>query len=266
MHPEQPAWVLNRVLWGLNLSAIALVIWRLYYLGLNKIYRYFFASLALSLVRSAILFPFSLNTQTYFWLWAITQPLVWLAYVLVVGELYILVLRRYSGIYSLGRWFFFGALALSVMISGLTVLPTLSSAGSATGKRFMLYCLAFVERGFETGLAVFLLLLLALVAWFSVPLSRNLLIHCSVYAVYFIAQNVIVLYWHTGGIGNPTLAGSILRLSIGTACYLCWVALLTRQGEDRTASLRLGRNLADEKRLLSQLESLNATLLRTARK
>jgi hypothetical protein len=44
------------------------------------------------------------------------------------------------------------------------------------------------------------------------------------------------------------------------------VLLLSRTGEDRTASLRLGRSQLEERRLLGQLQTLNATLLRTARK
>jgi hypothetical protein len=262
----QPAWLLNRCLWGLNLIASALVIWRLYRLELHKVYRFFLISLALGVARSTILFPFSTNGETYLRLWALTQPLVWLTYVLVVGELYVLVLSQYSGIYSLGRWFFFGAVTLSILISGITVWPTLQTAASATGKRLLLYSYAFVERGFVTSLAIFLLLLLVLVLWFSVPLSRNLLIHCSLYTVYFIAQNVVVLYWHTGGIGSATVSSSELRLSVGIVCYCSWVYFLTRRGEDRIASLHLGRNQEQEKRLLGQLASLNATLLRTARK
>jgi len=103
------------------------------------------------------------------------------------------------------------------------------------------------------------------VAWFPVPLSRNLLTHCSVYSAYFFANNVTALYWHTGA-RQATYTSNVAKLSVAITCYLCWVFFLTRQGEGRTTSLRLGRNPIEEKRLLGQLESLNATLLRTARK
>lgn len=257
----QPAWILNRCIWGLNLIASALVIWRLYHFELNKVYRYFLLSLALGVMRSVALFPFSTNGVAYYRIWAFTQPLVWLSFVLVVGELYVLVLREYRGIYSLGRWFFFAAVTLSVLISGLTVLPALETTATATGKWLLISCYLFVERGVVTSLAIFLVLLLLLVVWFPVPLSRNLLIHCSVYSAYFIAQNVVALYWQTGTQGSAALASSLLRLSVGIACYSCWVVFLTRQGEDRLASLRQGRNPEREKRLLGQLEDLNATLL-----
>ena len=112
-------------LWTLNFLASAFVVWRLYSLGLQKTYRYFFAGMALAVLRTAILFPFGPRTEIYYHIWVATQPLLWLSYVLIVAELYSLALRHYRGIYSLGRWFFFGAVAIATIISALTVLPTI---------------------------------------------------------------------------------------------------------------------------------------------
>jgi len=216
----------------------------------------------LALARSAALFPFDPNTETYYRIWASTQPLVWLFYVLVILELYSLVLRQYRGIYSLSRRFFFGATAASVLISALTVIPTIATTPH---RRWLLYSYILVERGLVTSLAIFLLLLLALVTWFPVPLNRNLLTHCCVYSAYFFAGNVVFLYWHVGGIAATRLS-SIAKLSIALICLFCWVFLLSSAAEKRAAIIPLGRNALEEKRLLDYLESLNATLLRTAGK
>jgi hypothetical protein len=199
---------------------------------------------------------------TYYRIWAITEPILWLSYVLVVFELYSLVLKHYRGIYTVGRMFFFVAVATATIISALTVLPTMSGALATYPLRFY-YSVA--ERGIVTSLAVFLLLLLAMITWFPVPLSRNLLIHCSIYTAYFFAVNVIDLYWHLSGV-EATYWRNMSRYSVSMGCYLCWAFLLSRRGEDRTASLHLGRSPMEEKRLIGQLEGLNATLLRTARK
>ena len=255
-------WIIEKSLWILQLPASALVIWRLYYSGLQRIYPYFLASVAVTVARSVALYPFAPTTRTYYNIWAATQPLLWLAYLLVVAELYSLVLKSYPGIYSVGRWFFFAGVTTAVVISALTVLPTI---GAAPPRNPILYYYALIERGLVTGLAIFLVLLLALVAWFPVPLSRNLRTHCLVYSTYFFTNNVIMLYWHSGG-KNTVYLASLARVSIHIACALCWGFLLSRSGEERTASLVLGRSPLEEKRLLGQLESLNATLLRTARK
>jgi hypothetical protein len=262
MGTQELAWLLAKSVWTLNVLASAFVVWRLYAAGLHRIYRFFFASLILALLRSAALLPFSPRLSTYYRIWAGTEPILWLSYVLVVFELYSLVLKRYRGIYTVGRMFFFTAVAVSTIISALTVLPTMTGA---LATHPLLHYYALIERAVVTSLAIFLLLLLMLVTWFPVPLSRNLLIHCSVYSAYFFAGNVITLLWHIGG-AEANYWTNMARFAVAMACYCSWAFLLSRSGEDRTAALHLGRSPMEEKRLLGQLEGLNATLLRTARK
>ena len=257
--------ILYRFIWSLNLIASALVIWRLFYLGLHQQYKFFFGSMVLSVARTAALFSFRPTGTTYYLVWVSTQPLLWLSYILVVAELYFLVLRHYQGIYSLGRWFFFGAVFLSILISALTVLPGLANSAVTAGRPMLLDYYAFIERGVVTSLAIFLLLLLGFVSWFSVPMSSNLLRHSAIYSAYFFANNVIMLYWQ-GSSGTTSYVISLSKLSLGFVCLMCWVFFLSRRGEDRIASLHLGRNAIAEKRLLTQLENFNATLLRTTRK
>jgi hypothetical protein len=262
MHQNRILWILNNSLWILNLLGSALVIWRLYFIGLQKTYRFFFAYMVAALVRSLILVQFNPLKETYYQIWVLTQPFLWLFFVLVVSELHLLILRQYSGIYSASRKFFFGAVTLSTVISASTVFITMAGPPA---RHPMLYYGALIERGVVTSLAVFLLLLLALVAWFSVPLSRNLLTHCCVYTAYFFSNNVTALYWHSGN-KNAAYSANIWKLSVALICYSCWLLLLSRQGEERTASFGLRRDPIEEKRLLGQLASLNATLLRTAQK
>jgi len=50
------------------------------------------------------------------------------------------------------------------------------------------------------------------------------------------------------------------------ACYAAWIFLLTRDGENRITTLRRNWTPADEQRLIDQLNSINATLLRAAHK
>jgi hypothetical protein len=255
-------WMLVKSLWALNLLASAFVVWRLYSLGLQKTYRYFLVGMALAVIRTAVLFPLGPRTRIYYQVWVATQPLLWLSYLLIVSELYFLALRQYRGIYSLGRWFFFGAVTTAAIISAMTVLPTIAAAPV---RYPMVYYYALIERGIATSLAIFLLLLLLLVTWFTIPLSRNLLTHCIVYSVYFFANNVIFLYRQLGGKDASDLS-SLSKLTVALGCYYCWAFLLSRSGEDRSVSLNLGRSPLEEKRLLGQLEGLNATLLRTARR
>jgi hypothetical protein len=256
-------WHIVRSLWTVNVAASALVLWRLYNIEAIRIYRFFFLSILLKLAVSASLYPFSPRTATYYWIWVVTKPLVWISFVLIVVELNNLILKRYRGIHSLSRWFFYVAVAGSVIISALIVMTTMSDKLSP---RFpLLYPFALLDRSIETSLALFILMLLTLVAWFSIPLSRNLLRHAFLYATYFFLGNVIFLYWHVKGT-DGTFWANCAGLSVAALCYLGWVFLLSRSGEQSTASLRLGRSAAEERKVLAQLEGINATLLRVARK
>src|SRR5437667_4857366 len=255
-------WSILKFLWTANVLATALVVWRLYSIKLHRIYRFFFASIALAVVRSAVLYPFSPRGNTYYVIWSVTEPFIWVSYVLVVSELYSLTLRQYTGIRSVGRSFFFIAVAISVVLSALTIFTTMA-AGRAIFPFFYFYSL--MERGVATSLAIFLFLLLLMVPWFAVPLSRNLLTHCYVYSIYFFANNIVFLYRHLGG-ADAAYFSSVAKLCVGLICLWCWFFLLSEAGAKRVASLHLGRSPLQEQRLLGQLESLNATLLRTVRK
>src|SRR5215472_14868494 len=82
------------ILWTANAIGSALVLWRLYSLQIVQTYRFFFASVAVKVLRSAILFPLSGHKQAYYYTWTSTQPVLWISYILVVYELYSLVLKK----------------------------------------------------------------------------------------------------------------------------------------------------------------------------
>jgi hypothetical protein len=259
----QVLWYSEKFLWAANLVGSGLVAWRLYSLDLYKTYRFFFLIMVLTAARSMALLPFGPRTPAYYEIWVSTEPLLWMSYILVVYELDSLVLKKYQGIYSLGRWFLFAAVAISSIVALLSVMTVTSNA--LNSRQPLLYPYALFERWAFTSLAIFLFLLLLLVAWFSVPLSRNLLTHITLYSGYFFINNVILLHWHARG-KDAIVLTTDTRLLTAIACFACWVFLLSRSGEERVASLRLGRSPLEERRLLGQLQTLNSTLLRTARK
>src|SRR5215510_13183368 len=91
---------------GLLLTAL-----RLYLSGIYRRYRFFFSYLifAAAQLASALLIhnPRS-NLYAYFFL--LTEPVLWVFYVLVVLELYSLVLEQHRGLFTAGRWALYGSL------------------------------------------------------------------------------------------------------------------------------------------------------------
>jgi hypothetical protein len=250
------------VLWGLSIVANAATAWRLRQLGLHVIYRFFFAYLMFAAARSVTLFllPVRLYSGTYAIIYLVTAPVLWIFYVLVVLELYSLVLKNYAGIYSLGRWTLYGALFFSIAISVLTLIPSWGNESS----RLLFWCNT-VERGVVFSLVIFLLIILLFLSSYPVALNRNILVHCIVYTVYFLGISMIELIRNM--VGHEVvrqLNNVVLPLTMG--CYLAWIFLLTRTGEGRVAMLRHNWTPNDERRLVDQLNHINATLLRAARK
>jgi hypothetical protein len=209
-----------------------------------------------------ILFWFSdLRSAGYLKFYIYTQPLAWITSILVVRELYTLVLERFKGLATLGRWFQYAGLVIALLISGLLLLPKMRS-GTLQQSALLGYYYA-IERGVDCALLVFLLLLLVWLSRYPVPLSRNLLIHSLVYSTLFLAGSV--------GLFARVFLGFELSRPVSTfltgvlaACVLTWLICLSERGEEVRLSVpRFGPE--EEKRILNQLEALNSTLLRISR-
>ena len=248
------------LLWGFSIVANATAALRLYQLDLNRVYRFFFAFLVLTTARSLLLLPFNVRENTYSLIYLATLPILWVFYILIVLELYSLVLQNYSGIYSLGRWTLYGALFFSVTVSILTLIP---SWGNEKSK--LLFWCTTVERGVDFSLVIFLLLILIFLTRYPVALNRNIIVHCIVYTVFFLGTSMTILVRDVVGHEVMHQLNSVLEV-IGIGCYLVWIFCLTRAGESRITMLRHNWSPDDEQRLIEQLNNINATLLRAARK
>jgi hypothetical protein len=248
------------LLWGFTIVANATAALRLYQLDLNRVYRFFFAYLVLTAARSLVLLPFRLESNTYALIYLATLPILWVFYILIVLELYSLVLQNYSGIYSLGRWTLYGALLFSITVSVLTLLPSWGNEAS----RLLFWCTT-VERGVDFSLVIFLLLILIFLSRYPVALNRNIIVHCIVYTVFFLGTSMTILVRNVVGHELMGQLNSVLQV-ISAACYLVWIFFLTRAGESRITMLRHNWSPDDEQRLIEQLNNINATLLRAARK
>jgi hypothetical protein len=212
--------------------------------------------------RSLVLYFLPYRTNLYLWTWTFSAPLFWLAYILVVLELYSLVLRKYAGIASLGRWLLIGALVISIGASGLSLPVDLSNPG----ERFpIIRSVTAMERGVMTSLAIFLLLITLFLVWYPVPLSRNVMMHSMVCALYFLGSTMGLLVRNVAGHG-ATMAVNVAMNGLDLACLVLWGVLLTRAGETSTRLLRNNWRPEQQERLLEQLSSVNAVLLRAARK
>ena len=201
------------------------------------------------------------RSALYMQVWIITEPIRWILFILLVLELYSLILERHRGLYSAGRWALSAAMAVAMLVSLISLVP---ATGSGTLSRLYAFYM-LTERGLLASLVVFLLLLLWFLSRYPVELSRNVLVHSATYALYFIAGSLVILA--RGMLGYEFAQPVNLALmGITFFCMVVWAAFLTPAGEKITRKSRPTWIPGDERRLLEQLDSLNAALLRVSRK
>lgn len=245
---------------GAGLTAIKLL-----KTGLYRTYPAFCASLIVQvpLFIAELILPSHSHSDTYFYIWEVTQPVTWFFYVAMVFELYRLILARHKGLYTLGQWAMYAGIAISVTLSALALLPRFTPAMQQHSRWGMPYLTAG-ERGIDCSLAVFLLFMMFLLSWYAVPLSRNVVVHAVICTAFLLSTTLRLVLYNILGMKNMNEL-DIGMTAVSCVCMLAWFLLLTPEGEEvRIKQPWIGAE--QEERILSQLDSLNAALLKTARK
>ncbi|MGA2195592.1 MAG: hypothetical protein ABSH40_10005 [Bryobacteraceae bacterium] len=239
----------------------ALTAYKLYHAGLHRRYRFFFAYLIFRVPCISCALFMDQRGKTYLWLFTKSEPIVMLFYVLIVLELYRLVLERYKGLYTLGRWVMGAAMAIAVGIS----IISLRGVATAQLQRFSGWVVFELkaEARLDLALVLFILLIIWFLSRYPIRLNRNVVVHTIVYSVFFFANSLGLVFWlFKIRIFEPF---NTILMGIASACAVAWWIGLTRKGEEVQVHLpSLGPGA--EQRALQQLAALNATLLKASQK
>lgn len=255
---------LEIVFWCLSIAGFGLMLCRLYFGGLIGTYRYLAVFAGIQLVQSTVLlglYSFGLK-KFYGYVYLGTSPLVWLTYILVVLELYNVVLQRYEGLATVSRKVLRVVFVLAILASVVTLIP---EAHETVRKYTGLATVSMVERGVVSSLVFFLLMIGAFLLWFPVQLSRNAIVHTGLCCLFFLNTGASFFFRDVSGM-DSTRAVSTAMLGVGTLCLFLWAALLQFSGEQMQVTSRPAFVRRDEERLMQQLNSVNAALLRSSRK
>jgi hypothetical protein len=252
-----------RALWLLSILCSLLLGARLFRLELAHRYRFFLAYLCFDIAQSVVGWLCRADFVFYRNFWRVTEPLTWIFYVLVVLELCSLILKDYHGIHALGRWVVCGSLVISAFLSTLTVLPTWMHS---TEEAFSVHRFLMVERGIDFAVVILLLLLLGFLVLFPIQLSRNVIVHSVLYAVFFTTNSMGILIVNLAGLRLELgLAVNTCLMAVAVLCLIGWLTLISRDGENKIMAVR--RPVSDdEDRLVSQLKEINAALMRASKR
>ncbi len=247
----------QRFLHLFTIAAYAVLLLKIYLEPALHRYRYFAIYLAAQTVRGLLGLFIPMHTTVYGWFFILGSPVIWICYVLVVKELYSLVLTGYQGIATFGRYALAVGLGISVLLSSLTLIYDLSGKF----ERFPILLSVFAaERGVVSSLLILLIFLMAFLLWFPVPLSRNLVVYAAVFFIYFLSKALALFFRNMIG---PTVI-AYMNLAVLTTvciCLIVWIVMLNAKGEQRAVQRKWDEDSQD--RLLRQLDSINASLVRS---
>jgi hypothetical protein len=244
------------------LVASALVALKLYRTGLYRLYPVFFAYFIFRVPNNIWPLLLDIRSLEYLKVWIVADVIALTFYILLVRELYRLVLEKYKGLYTLGRWAMYLAMALSVAISAVSLLAKIKP--NAPQRSVVLTYVYAADRGINTALVIFIVLLLLFLSRYPVRLSRNVRVYAVIYSIFFLSNTFQLLMRALFGL-HMADAFEVVHLSVATLCELAWLLLLTPEGA-KTASVPTALGPQYEHRLLTQLDSLNAALLKVGRR
>jgi hypothetical protein len=247
----------QQILVILQIAALLALSARMWWSGLYRIYKYFFAYLVLAFLQISILISLPFNSLLYRDAWVATEGLIVCLYGLVVLELCGVVLRDLVGIATVSRQYVKGALGLAILVSLL--LLGLEKRPGGLFDSFITF-----ERPVLSSLTFFVFLMTAFLAYYPVPLNRNAIVYSIGYAVYFLAKAAAFFLLNLNHKWYAEFSDVLVAVS--TLCLLFWLVALSPRGETKTVVIGHKWRPDDEERLISQLKAINASLSRAARK
>ncbi len=247
----------QQILLVAQIVALVALFARMSWDGLYKIYVYFFCYLAVELLQLLIPVFVPLDGRMYRDSYVVSQAVVICFSALVVLELYSSVFRSLPGIGNISRHYIKVTLVLAVLVS-LLPLGLEKTPNTVTGYLFIF------QRPIMTSLLVFILLIMGFLVYFPVPLGRNVLVYLLGYAVYFVTNATTIFIRNLGHYWSRPI--SDVHMLVYFTCLAFWLFVLSPSGETKRLVVGHQWNPSDEARLLSQLEAINASLLRSGRK
>jgi hypothetical protein len=251
--------VLGHLLQGALIAGGVFNVLRLYTTGLFRRYPVFFSYFVFKIPHNTCALFFKTSSNSYLHYWVLTEPIAMAFYVLMVVELYRLVLEKYKGLYTIGRWTMYISSVVAVAIAAISLIPRIRPQQAS---KVMGYMLAG-ERGIVLSLAIFLLLLLFFLALFPVRLSRNVRVHALIYTIFFLSNMFALLVRTLFGLRLADEVNTAFSI-VAVVAVFAWLAFLSSAGEQTPGpTIHLGKEYED--RVMSGLNALNTTLLRVAR-
>jgi hypothetical protein len=251
---------------------------RLLSLRLHRVYRYFCVFLIAD-ISGTLIWAIDKRTRgtpfhfDYRIAWMLERGIVWVFTLLTVYALLGAILAQLPGILKLSRRILNLSFLAAAIVGVVTALPEYrAAAGSQTFHDHLANMVAVfivLDRVIETVALLALLCILLFLIMFPVQMSRNLVSFFSGFVVYFTLQasGKIALSLLSGGASDFVRATNMWSAVFVAGIFAYWTIFITKTGEKVPAKLHVAPwPHRAEDLLIAQLEAMNASLLRAARR
>jgi hypothetical protein len=235
---------------------------------LPGVYRIFVAFLAFQLLESLLslaLYAFnSVLHLDYRLLWMPLQVIAWVLSLWLAYALLSEILKSLPGILRFSRVVLNVVFTLAILLAVVTVVPEYSAAG---GAKFadpidrLLIAVFVLNRAVAMAALLVLACILAFILWFPVEMRRNLAVFSLGLVIYFAAKVALLLARSYLSHESTRLLSTTMAFVLA-ACFAYWIVSISSRGQ--AIPVRWGHSwrLEEQRRLVTQLESMNAALLR----
>ncbi|MBI3209333.1 MAG: hypothetical protein HYZ37_10600 [Candidatus Solibacter usitatus] len=251
---------LGNIVWIAANVLSALLFLKLMVTGLGKTYPGFTCFLFLGVTRTVLAKTIPMSGTRYAEFYMGWEALFWIVFVFVVLEIHSRVLSGFVGIRTLGRWVIAGSLTVSLVLTAITLPFDMAARGEFNLFEYFLVA----ERGVMLGLVFLIVLQMWFLTWYPVRLSRNIVLHASLFAVYFLCKAGVLLVQNLGK-QQVSQGLNLAWMSTAIAVQLVWLLFFTPRGEQTEMIVGHRWNLESEQQLLAQLQTVNAAIARSAR-
>ncbi|SRR5579875_205741 len=247
------------------------IIVRLLSLGLHRVYRVFCIFLVFEVLMSGLAFWIQLTHPAgwnYKVVWLIFDPISCVLYVALVYALLSALLAKFPGILNFSRKILHVSFIAAAIIGAFTARPEFVAYERLRQVQALdriVSASLVADRIFSMMALLVLAATLIFILWFPVQMPRNLAVFCVGLVVFFAARASMWIVYSFGPHIDIDLFNIVVDF-VFSACAVYWLTYLNKDGEQVPTRIGHSWNAAEQQRLLAQLEAMNATLLRAARR
>jgi len=244
----------------LTVSANAFAVLGLLARKAHKTFPLLVAYLVVLLVQNTLGTLLPPYTKMYEWLYNVTEPIIILASIFVVRELYRAAFAGYPGISSLARWSTYAAALLAILLCAVMILATRANIVHD----FVTGYVVLWERCVAFSLAVFISLMIFLLSRYPIDVPFSLAANIVIFTIFFCGTFALSFASGSRNIKLEWFAFYAI-VTLTTACYLAWGISVRPILAERTMRVRGKLGQEDEQHLLTQLSALNRVLGKSSR-